>query len=183
MPDLTLDDQNHYPARAVVDTCVILNVALGDHDNLSPEKLERSKKLLNDAIAGKLRLFLPSICLIELSSWNIITSGQKTPDMQENRLKKRRINQWCADSEFVMADLTADGALWYSESPELQNIKAGDSSVLATAKFAHATTIYTWDDKLINAVRRANGINDSGITAVNPPELPLALLSEDEVEA
>lgn len=74
---MTDQEQTCYPHRAVVDTCVIVNVALGKKDNLPPEYLARSRKLLDDAIVQKrLELFIPTMTLIELASEHEINSRQ-----------------------------------------------------------------------------------------------------------
>lgn len=46
------ESSRRYPERAVVDTNVIVNVALGKDDTTDPSFLPRSERLLNDGIAG-----------------------------------------------------------------------------------------------------------------------------------
>lgn len=47
------ESSRRYPERAVVDTNVIVNVALGKDDTTDPSFLPRSERLLNDGIAGE----------------------------------------------------------------------------------------------------------------------------------
>ena len=52
------ESSRRYPERAVVDTNVIVNVALGKDDTTDPSFLPRSERLLNDGIAGELESVL-----------------------------------------------------------------------------------------------------------------------------
>ncbi|KAB7790343.1 type II toxin-antitoxin system VapC family toxin [Bifidobacterium leontopitheci] len=162
----------NYPKRAVVDTNVIVNVALGPEDTTDPSYLLRSKRLLNDGIAGKLELLLPSIVMIELSSNLIVRSGKSGQSRSQEHRHKKQLLAWCRDSELLMVDLTADAASWFSETPALQDLRPGDAAVLASAKYAHASHVYTWDKGLINTVRKAREQGQTDIIACNPPELP-----------
>lgn len=47
-------EDDFYPKRAAVDTCVIINAMLRDSDKGLPGAWERSVKLLDDGIGGKL---------------------------------------------------------------------------------------------------------------------------------
>lgn len=166
------DTSQNYPKRAVVDTNVIVNVALGVADTTDPSYLPRSKRLLNDGIAGKLELLLPSMVMIELSSNFIVRSGRAGQSRSEERRHKRQLLQWCRDSDLFMVDLTADAAGWFSETPAVQDLRPGDAAILASAHYAHATHVYTWDDKFIATVRKARESGQTDIVACNPPELP-----------
>lgn len=173
---IDMDKENGlvYPKRAVVDTNVILNIAIGEKDNLPEDCLERSKKLIDDAIAGKFELMLPSICLIELSSDHLIRA-QGNPIPQDFKKMKRQVVEWCDNSDLPFVDLTMGAALWYHDTPSIQCVRPMDAAILAAARFANATTVYTWDDKFIKFVEQANAVETLGVTAENPPKRPITL--------
>ncbi|MCT6901052.1 MAG: hypothetical protein M3Z40_08390, partial [Bifidobacterium sp.] len=102
-----MDEENglHYPSRAVVDTCVLLNIALGSHDNGGPERLSRSEGLIDDAIGGKLELSMPSLALVELSTDHILRAGKNVPPKQFREEKKLAMD-WCMNCSLPMAELT-----------------------------------------------------------------------------
>ena len=161
-----------YPKRAVVDTNVIMNVALGAEDTTDPSYLPRSKRLLNDGIAGKLELLLPSMVMIELSSSFTVRSGQSGQSRSQERSRKKKLLDWCRDCELLMIDLTADAAGWFSETPALHDLRPGDAAIIASAQYARASHVYTWDSKLISTVCKAREQGQTDIIACNPPELP-----------
>lgn len=169
---IDMDEQNglHYPNRAVVDTCVLLNIALGDCDNQPDGRLSRSNGLINDALAGKLELLLPSTVLIELSTDHVLRSGTN-PREHEFRMKKHRVMEWCRNSELEMVDLTSKAAEWYNENSCVQDIRFGDAAILCSAKYCDAQVIYTWD---VDFMRRVNQAN-VGVTAKEPPQRPITL--------
>jgi predicted nucleic acid-binding protein len=173
--DMDKDNGLNYPKRAVVDTNVILNVALGSLDNLPPENLKRSKKLLDDALGGKLELLLPTISLIELSSDHLLRSEEKNPSNSMFKRMKKKVMQWCEDSELPFAELPLGAAEWFNETESAQCIFPLDASIVASAIFSHSSVVYTWDDRLIHLVERANRQSPIGITAMNPPVRPLTL--------
>lgn len=166
------ESSRRYPERAVVDTNVIVNVALGKDDTTDPSFLPRSERLLNDGIAGELELLLPSMVMIELSCNFVIRSGQSGQTRSRARDHKQRLIKWCYDCELPMVDLTADAAGWFSETPAVQNLRPGDAAILASARYAHATHVYTWDDKFIRTVQQAREQGQTDIIACNPPMLP-----------
>lgn len=47
------------------------------------------------------------------------------------------------------------------------------AAVLASAKFAGASVVYSWDARFAEAVEKANSIAPLGITVEEPPELPV----------
>lgn len=108
------ESSQHYPKRAVVDTNVIVNVALGAEDTTDPVYLPRSKRLLNDGIAGELELLLPSMVMIELSCNHIVRSGKSGQSQSQERRHKKMLLEWCRNSNLTMVDLTADAAGWFS---------------------------------------------------------------------
>lgn len=171
------DSDSLYPKRAVVDTNVILNVALGEMDNLPAENLERSKGLLDDGIRGNLQLFLPSICLIELSSDHLIHC-LGNPKGKDFRKMKSKVIEWCEDSTLPFADLTLPAAQWYHEKPRVQCIRPMDAAILATAKYCNSSVVYTWDKPFIKYAGKANETEPLGITVSEPPERPLVLLED-----
>ncbi|MCI1714153.1 type II toxin-antitoxin system VapC family toxin [Bifidobacterium tibiigranuli] len=166
------ESSQHYPKRAVVDTNVIVNVALGAEDTTDPVYLPRSKRLLNDGIAGELELLLPSMVMIELSCNHIVRSGKSGQSQSQERRHKKMLLEWCRNSNLTMVDLTADAAGWFSETIAVQNLRPGDAAVLASAKYAHATHVYTWDKGFIDTVEHTRGQGHTDIVACNPPELP-----------
>ena len=91
------ESSRRYPERAVVDTNVIVNVALGKDDTTDPSFLTRSERLLNDGIAGELELLLPSMVMIELSCNFVIRSGQSGQTRSRARDHKQRLIKWCYD--------------------------------------------------------------------------------------
>ena len=93
------ESSRRYPERAVVDTNVIVNVALGKDDTTDPSFLPRSERLLNDGIAGELELLLPSMVMIELSCNFVIRSGQSGQTRSRARDHKQRLIKWCYDCE------------------------------------------------------------------------------------
>lgn len=171
------EDGLRYPARAIVDTNVILNVALGKMDNLPATCLDRSKQLLDDAISGQFELLLPSIALIELSSDHII-HADGNPTKRQYKEMKHKVMQWCEDSTLDFADLTLPAAEWYHDNTSIQCIRPIDSAILATAKYANATVVYSWDDKFIEFVKKANATASIGISVRHPPECPITLFDE-----
>lgn len=171
---LDKDKGLRYPDRAVVDTNVILNIALGSSDNLPPSCLQRSKGLVDDALSGKLMLILPAISLIELSSDHLLRSGLNIPKNEFHR-RKRKVMEWCENADLPFADLTMNAAQWYNRTPSVQAIRALDAAILATAKFSRSSTIYTWDDRFIEYIDRAKTQDSIGVTASNPLERPIPL--------
>lgn len=167
-----MSSDNRYPKRAVVDTNVIVNVALGSEDSTDSSYLPRSMRLLNDGIAGELELLLPSMVMIELSSDFIVRSGKVGQTRNQERRHKHMLLDWCRNSELMMVDLTADAAAWFCDTPAVQGLRPGDAAVLASAQYAHASHIYTWDNKFITLVAKAREEGALNIIACNPPELP-----------
>lgn len=166
-----MDEENglHYPSRAVVDTCVLLNIALGSHDSGGPKRLSRSEGLIDDAIGGKLELLMPSLVLVELSTDHILRAGKSVP-LKQFREEKKLAMDWCMNCSLPMAELTKGAAEWFNETSCVQGIRTADACVLATAWYADASVIYTWDEdfrKKVNAADESDGI---GIVAEEPPE-------------
>ncbi len=169
---MTGQDQIAYPRRAVVDTCVILNVALGEKDSLPSECLPRSKRLLADAIEQKeLELFIPTMALIELISDHAINT-QSGLTRSESRRAKRMLLDWCEQCGLPAVDLTAEAVEWFRQTSALQKLRPGDAAVLASAKYVNAEIVYTWDKRFIKVVEKANADIPLGITACPPPEIP-----------
>ena len=168
----SLDEENgpRYPTRAVVDTCVLLNIALGKNDNGKPEWLPRSEKLIDDAIGGRLKLFMPSVTLVELSTDHILRAGNKIGS-KDFRTMKRLAMKWCMSCSLPIAELTSGAAQWFNKTYCVQNIRAADACILATAHYANAQVVYTWDDDFRKKVNAANSRENIGITAEEPPEL------------
>ena len=110
--------------------------------------------------------------LIELSSNSIVRSGKSGQTRSQEHRSKSRLLAWCHDCELPMVDLTADAAGWFSETSALQDLRAGDAAVLASAWYAHASHIYTWDRKFIVVVEEAREQGHIDIIACNPPALP-----------
>lgn len=82
--------------------------------------------------------------------------------------------QWCKDSELTTIDLTEDAADWILDHPALQeHVRPADAAVLASARFAGASVVYSWDAKFAEQVADANRIDLLGITVEEPPELPV----------
>ncbi|MCO6558536.1 MAG: PIN domain-containing protein [Bifidobacterium sp.] len=163
-----------YPERAVVDTCVLLDIALGATDGQANERLPRSNGLVDDALAGKLELLLPAPALIELSTDHVLRAGIN-PVEREFRRKKQLVMQWCKNSELMMVDLTGKAAEWFNENRCVQNIRPGDAAILSAAKYCHADAIYTWDTEFMRKVNAANDSGGIGIVALEPPERPIVL--------
>ena len=176
----SLDEQNgpRYPTRAVVDTCVLLNIALGKNDNGDPDWLSRSEQLIDDAINGKLILFMPSVALVELSTDHILRAGN-TIDKNDFRKMKNLAMKWCMNCSLPIADLTRGAAQWFNKTYCVQNIRTADACILATAHYAKAKIIYTWDDEFRKKVNYANNEENIGITAEKPPELVHHLFTYD----
>lgn len=85
-----------------------------------------------------------------------------------------RIVQWCKDAEFAMIDLTEDAVDWILDHPELrEDLRPADAAILASARFAEASVVYSWDAKFAKIVEKANRIAPLGITVEEPPELPV----------
>lgn len=169
---MTGQDQIAYPRRAVVDTCVILNVALGEKDSLPSECLPRSKRLLADAIERKeLELFIPTMALIELISDHAVNT-QNCLTRSESRRAKHMLLNWYGQCGLPAVDLTVDAVEWFRHTPAVQKLRPGDAAVLASAKYVNAEIVYTWDKKFIEAVEKANADVPLGIIACPPPEIP-----------
>lgn len=165
------EEQTGYPCRAVVDTCVIINAALGEKDNQPPEHLPRSQKLLDDAIYGhKLKLFIPTMTLMELVSGHEINTWRGVPGNKLRRYKKLLLD-WCEHCSLPAVDLTLEAVEWFRQTPAVHELRPGDAAVLASAKFAGAEVVYTWDDKFIKTVVDANKKEPLGITVCEPPKI------------
>lgn len=176
---MTDQEQTCYPHRAVVDTCVIVNVALGKKDNLPPEYLARSRKLLDDAIVQKrLELFIPTMTLIELASEHEINSRQGVSGADMRRCKKLLLD-WCERCDLPAVDLTVEAVEWFRQTPEIRRLRPGDAAVLASAKYAGAEVVYTWDTGFIKAVEDANVGDSLGINVCKPPVIPEPSASQE----
>lgn len=89
-----------------------------------------------------------------------------------------------------MIDLTASAGIWFlrqndaaalkaigdkyfdfKKSPSVQHLRAGDAAVLASAEYANADVIYTWDRKFMDAV---NSVYARGLLSVRAEEPPAA---------
>lgn len=169
---MTEHNQVSYPSRAVVDTCVIVNVALGEKDTLPPEYLSRSKKLLDDGMRGELKLLIPSMALIELCSEHEVSSNRSGVPREEMRRRKNLLLDWCERCDLPTVDLTVDAAEWFRHSSGVQKLRPGDAAILASAYYAHAEVVYTWDERFIKTVMAANKNTPLGVKACNPPSLP-----------
>lgn len=162
-----------YPARALVDTCVLLNIALGQYDS-GVERLPRSKALIDDAIAGKLELLLPAISLIELSTDHILRAGRNVSKSEFVKMK-RLVMDWCMNCGLPIAELTKGAAEWFNENTCVQSIRTADACILSTAHYVGATVVYTWDKEFLKKVNIANASNNTGIKAMEPPLRPITL--------
>lgn len=167
-------EDGFHPKRAAVDTCVIINAMLRDNDKGLPGAWERSVKLLDDGIGGKLELLLPSMVVVELATNHSMRSKRPGVDPTVMDGVYARIVQWCKDAEFAMIDLTEDAVDWILDHPELrEDLRPADAAILASARFAEASVVYSWDAKFAKIVEKANRIAPLGITVEEPPELPV----------
>lgn len=156
--------------RAVVDTNVIMNVALGKEDTAPADYLPRSKDLLDRAAAQDVELLLPSIVIFELSCDVILRGGKPNMDPTVFRRQKQALLAWCADSKLTTIDVTGDAANWYVRHEGLQGLRLGDAAILASAWYAQADHLYTWDKGLIKIANQNSDI--LGFTVEEPPQLP-----------
>ena len=156
--------------RAVVDTNVIMNVALGEKDTAPADHLPRSKDLLDRAAAEDVDLLLPSIVIFELSCNVILLGGKPNMKPSDFRRQKQALLAWCAKSKLTTIDVTGDAANWYVRHEGLQGLRLGDASILASAWYAQADHLYTWDKGLIKIANQNSDI--LGFTVEEPPQLP-----------
>lgn len=156
--------------RAVVDTNVIMNVALGKEDTAPADYLPRSKDLLDRAEAEDVDLLLPSIVIFELSCDVILRGGKPNMDPAVFRGQKNKLLDWCANSRLTTIDVTGDAADWYVRHEGLQGLRLGDAAILASAWYAQADHVYTWDKGLIKIANQNSDI--LGFTVEEPPQLP-----------
>ena len=163
-------EQAGYPRRAVVDTCVIINAAVGEKDNQPPEHLSRSKKLLDDALKHRLELFIPTMSLMELVSGHEVNTWQEVPGSKLRRCKNLLLD-WCEHCSLPAVDLTLDAVEWFRQTPAVHGLRPGDAAVLASAKYVDAEVVYTWDTGFIKTVAKANTKEPLGITVCEPPEI------------
>lgn len=168
-------EDDFYPKRAAVDTCVIINAMLRDNDiKLPKDAWKRSQRLIDDGIGGKLELMLPVMVMMELATNHNLRSnrdGVKKAVIDECH---EHLVQWCKDAEFTAIELTEDAVDWILDHPVLQeHVRPADAAVLASAKFAGASVVYSWDARFAEAVEKANSIAPLGITVEEPPELPV----------
>ena len=155
--------------RAVVDTNVIMNVALGKEDTAPADHLPRSKDLL-DRAAEDVDLLLPSIVIFELSCDVILRGGKPNMGPAVFRGQKNELLDWCANSKLTTIDVTGDAADWYVRHEGLQGLRLGDAAILASAWYAQADHVYTWDKGLIKIANQNSDI--LGFTVEEPPQLP-----------
>ncbi len=161
-----------YPERAVLDTCVIINAMLRDNDKGLPDAWKRSAKLIDDGIGGKLELLLPSMVMVELATNHSMRSNRDGVKKSVIDECHERLVQWCKDSELTTIDLTDDAADWILDHPVLQErIRPADAAVLASARFAGASVVYSWDRQFAVYVAEANDTDPLGITVEEPPRL------------
>lgn len=161
-----------YPRRALVDASILLDVALGRAGAQAPARFQRSRKLLDDAIEGEFELLLPSSILLELTSQCDGVIGTRPRLNKREAARRKRVVDWCRASGLSMVDLTADAALWFASDTPFQVLNPGEASVLASARYAHAEVVYTWDDSFIKAVDKADRQAPCGVRVCNPPLLP-----------
>lgn len=163
-----------YPERAAVDTCVIINATLRDNDKLPKDAWKRSERLIDDGIGGRLELLLPAMVMMELATHHSVRSnrdGVKKEVMDECH---ERLVQWCKESEITVVDLTEDAVDWILDHPGLQeHVRPADAAVLASARYAGASVVYSWDRKFAERVKEVNDVDPLGITVEEPPELPV----------
>ena len=164
-----MSSETQYPRRAIVDTCVMLNVALGEHDKLPKECLERSRRLLEDAALGKLQLLVPTMSLFELCSDHELNSNSNGVKASRIRYLKRTILEWTNQCGLPTVDVTVEAAEWFKDNEAIHRLRPADAAILSCAYFANAQAVYTWDKKFIQVVNEANAKQDLGITVCEPP--------------
>lgn len=139
-------DSTEYPAKAVIDTCVLINLILGERDSINqsiPDRLQRSRKLVDDGLSEKLRLFLPSMALVELSTEHTLRSGRQ--HVPEKAMQKMHgdICRWWTGSNLPTIDLAGDAAQWVHDKPSLHKLRPGDAAILASAYYVGAPVVYS----------------------------------------
>lgn len=138
--------------RIAVDTCVLMNVLTsGGADD--PSWLARSLSVLEHAQGPDTQLVVPAIVLPELAGNGNIRGRHLNPKDRKERIGK--VRDWMRGFGYVLVDVDSIVARIASDLAIERDLKGPDACVLACALHANASTLYTWDKKLIDQ----NGIN------------------------
>ena len=136
---------------AVIDTSILVSLFLNE---TADDHANRAEQIVNE---NRETLVLPSLVVLEIIANSDLKLAQSLDAQARNEAVRETLRK-LAKLKLRMVDLTPKVARLAARLIPECNIKAPAAVVVATAQAFGIPTVYTWDQKLINATSKLGEI-------------------------
>lgn len=136
---------------AVIDTSILVSLFLNE---TADDHANRAEQIVNE---NREILVLPSLVVLEIIANSDLKLAQSLDAQARNEAVRETLRK-LAKLKLRTVDLTPKVSRLAARLIPDCNIKAPDAVVVATAQAFRIPTVYTWDQKLINATSKLGEI-------------------------
>jgi hypothetical protein len=143
--------------RVFIDTCLLVNLAIGAATSDEQDKLPASRGVIEAILNKKMCGYMSVITIAELLGNGEIRGNHISRQERHRRIKTAQA--WLQNSPIISVEADSTLAFEAGKLAQQHQLKGPDALILASSLRIQAKTLYTWDNGLLKINGNINDID------------------------